>query len=130
MADARESRAVGTKAGRARPLSGVLSPSDSGHEPSEGASPGRFRARGRWADAAFHQEHVYPIAQAVPSLVVVILFYLVLVQFDPNPSRLLRTAVGILSLTVLMLPSATALWLNGILRVLDREYVRVARARG
>ena len=29
-----------------------------------------------------------------------------------------------------MLPSTTALWLNGIVRILDREYVRVARARG
>jgi ABC-type dipeptide/oligopeptide/nickel transport system permease component len=85
----------------------------------------------RWRDyAAFHQERVYPVAHAVPSLVVVILFYLVLVQIDPRPSRLVRTAVGILSLVVLMLPATTALWLNGILRVLGREYVRVARARG
>ena len=29
-----------------------------------------------------------------------------------------------------MVPNTTALWLNGILRVLGREYVRVARARG
>jgi peptide/nickel transport system permease protein len=29
-----------------------------------------------------------------------------------------------------MLPATTALWLNGIDRILDREYVRVARARG
>jgi peptide/nickel transport system permease protein len=85
----------------------------------------------RWrAYAPLHQARIYPIAQAVPSLVVVILFYLVLVQFDPRPSRLLRSIVGILSLTVLMLPSTTALWLNAILRVVDREYVRVARARG
>ena len=82
------------------------------------------------AYAALHQERIYPIAQAIPSLVVVILFYLVLVQFDPRPSRLLRTGVGILSLIVLMLPSTTALWLNAIRRILDREYVRVARARG
>src|SRR5690606_35486885 len=41
-----------------------------------------------------------------------------------------RTGVGILALTVLTLPGATALWLNGILRVLGHEYVRVARARG
>ncbi|HEV3163391.1 MAG TPA: ABC transporter permease subunit [Isosphaeraceae bacterium] len=85
----------------------------------------------RWRrHATLHQERIYPIAHAVPSLVVVILFYLILVQIDPRPSRLLRTSVGILSLTVLLLPSATALWLNGILRILDREYVRVARARG
>jgi oligopeptide transport system permease protein len=85
----------------------------------------------RWRDwAALHQERIYPIAHAVPSLVVVILFYLVLVQIDPRPSRLLRGIVGILSLIVLMLPGATALWLNGIRRILDREYVRVARARG
>jgi ABC-type dipeptide/oligopeptide/nickel transport system permease component len=80
--------------------------------------------------AALHQERIYPIAQAVPSLVVIILFYLVLVQIEPRPSRVLRSVVGILSLTVLLLPSTTALWLNGIRRVLDREYVRVARARG
>src|SRR4051812_37509626 len=80
----------------------------------------------RWRDyASFHQERLYPIAHAVPSLVVVILFYLILVQFEPRPSRLLRTVVGILSLTVLMLPGTTALWLNGILRIVDREYVRV-----
>ncbi len=85
----------------------------------------------RWRDyATLHQERIYPIAQAVPSLVVVILFYLVLVQIDPRPSRLLRGGVGILSLTVLLLPGTTALWLNGIRRILDREYVRVARARG
>jgi ABC-type dipeptide/oligopeptide/nickel transport system permease component len=85
----------------------------------------------RWrAHVGLHQERIYPIAHAVPSLVVVLLFYLVLIQFDPRPSRLLRTAVGIASLTVLMIPSTTALWLNGILRILGREYVRVARARG
>jgi ABC-type dipeptide/oligopeptide/nickel transport system permease component len=85
----------------------------------------------RWrAYAAFHQERIYPLAHAVPSLVIVILFYLLLVQIDPVPSRRLRTVVGIASLTVMMLPSTTALWLNGILRTIDREYVRVARARG
>jgi peptide/nickel transport system permease protein len=85
----------------------------------------------RWREhAGFHQERIYPIAHAVPSLVVVILFYLMLIQVDPNPSRKLRTAVGILSLVVLMLPATTALWLNGILRVIDREYVRVAQSRG
>jgi peptide/nickel transport system permease protein len=85
----------------------------------------------RWREyAAFHQERVYPVAHAVPSLVVVILFYLALTAFDPRPSRGLRTAVGVLSLVVMMLPGTTALWLNGIRRVLDREYVRVARARG
>jgi ABC-type dipeptide/oligopeptide/nickel transport system permease component len=82
----------------------------------------------RWA--RIHQEHIYPVAQAVPSLVVVILFYLILVQIDPRPSRFLRTCVGVLSLVALMLPATTALWLNGILRILEREYVRVARARG
>jgi ABC-type dipeptide/oligopeptide/nickel transport system permease component len=85
----------------------------------------------RWrAWAALHQERIYPVAHAVPSLVVVILFYVVLIQFEPRPSRLVRTAVGIASLTVLMVPGTTALWLNGILRVIEREYVRVARARG
>jgi oligopeptide transport system permease protein len=85
----------------------------------------------RWRSfAAVHQERIYPIAQAVPSLVVVIVFYLVLVQIDPRPSRFLRSIAGILSLTVLMLPGTTALWLNGIRRVLDREFVRVAKARG
>ena len=82
------------------------------------------------AYAALHQDRIYPIAHAVPSLVVVILFYLILVQFDPSPSRLVRTGVGILSLVTLMLPATTALWLNGILRIRDREYVRVARSRG
>lgn len=80
--------------------------------------------------AALHQERVYPIAHAVPGLVVVILFYLVLISFEPRPGRPLRTAVGVLSLVALVLPGTTALWLNGIRRVLDREYVRVARARG
>ena len=85
----------------------------------------------RWrAYAALHQERIYPIAQAFPSLVVVIIFYLVLVRIDPRPSRALRSGVGILSLIALMLPSTTALWCNGIRRILDREYVRVARARG
>jgi ABC-type dipeptide/oligopeptide/nickel transport system permease component len=85
----------------------------------------------RWrAYAPIHQEHIYPIAAAVPSLVVVILFYLVLLQLDPHPSRPLRTGVGVLSLTAMMVPSTTALWLNGILRTLGREHVRVARARG
>ncbi|WP_422928908.1 ABC transporter permease subunit [Singulisphaera sp. PoT] len=85
----------------------------------------------RWRDwASFHQKRVYPIVHAIPSLVVVIVFYLILVQFDPSPSRLIRTIVGIVSLTVLLIPGATALWLNGILRILDREYVRVARSRG
>lgn len=85
----------------------------------------------RWRSfAAIHQERIYPIAQAVPSLVVVIVFYLVLVQIDPRPNRFLRSIAGILSLTVLMLPGTTALWLNGIRRVLDREFVRVAKARG
>jgi peptide/nickel transport system permease protein len=85
----------------------------------------------RWRrHAAFHQERIYPIAHAVPSLVVVILFYLALTAFDPRPSRGLRTAVGVLSLVTMMLPGTTALWLNGIRRVLDREYIRVARARG
>ena len=85
----------------------------------------------RWREyAAFHQERIYPITHAVPALVVVILFYLLLVTLDPRPSRALRTGVGVLSLVAMMLPGATALWLNGIQRVLDREYVRVARARG
>ncbi len=85
----------------------------------------------RWREyAPLHQERIYPIAHAVPALVVVILFYLILVSLDPRPSRLLRTAIGILSLVVMMLPGTTALWLNGIQRVLDREYVRVAQARG
>lgn len=85
----------------------------------------------RWRDwAAFHQQHLYPIANAVPALVVVILFYVVLIQYDPHPSRPLRTAVGVASLVTLILPSTTALWLNGIQRTVDREYVRVARARG
>jgi ABC-type dipeptide/oligopeptide/nickel transport system permease component len=85
----------------------------------------------RWrVYATFHQERIYPIAHAVPALVVVILFYLLLVSLDPRPGRLLRTAVGVLSLVVMMLPGTTALWLNGIQRILDREYVRVARARG
>jgi ABC-type dipeptide/oligopeptide/nickel transport system permease component len=84
-----------------------------------------------WRDwAAFHQERIYPIAHAVPSLVVVIVFYLVLFQFNPHPSRGLRTGVGIASLVTLMLPATTALWLNGIQRVLKQEFVRVARARG
>jgi peptide/nickel transport system permease protein len=85
----------------------------------------------RWREyAAFHQERVYPVAHAVPSLVVVILFYLALTAFDPRPSRLVRTTVGVSSLVVMMLPGTTALWLNAVRRVLDREYVRVARARG
>jgi ABC-type dipeptide/oligopeptide/nickel transport system permease component len=85
----------------------------------------------RWRSfAAFHQERIYPIGQAIPSLVVVIVFYLVLIEIDPRPSRSLRSVVGILSLTVLMLPSTTALWLNGIRRILEREFVRVAKARG
>jgi ABC-type dipeptide/oligopeptide/nickel transport system permease component len=85
----------------------------------------------RWrAHAAWHQGRVYPVAQALPSLVVVIVTYLALVSVEPAPSRLVRVGAGVLSLVVLMLPAATALWLNGILRVIDREYVRVARARG
>jgi peptide/nickel transport system permease protein len=85
----------------------------------------------RWRDHAhFHQSRVYPIAQAVPSLVVVMVFYLAPIQLYPRPSRSIRALVGILSLTVLLLPNATALWLNGIDRVTGREYVRVAKARG
>lgn len=85
----------------------------------------------RWREfATLHRTRIYPIAQAIPSLVVVILVYLLLVQFDPRPSRVLRSIAGIFSLTVLLLPSTTALWLNGIERILDREFVRVARARG
>jgi oligopeptide transport system permease protein len=85
----------------------------------------------RWSDyAQLHQQGVYPIVHAIPSLVVVILFYLGLVQIDPNPGRWARTTVGITSLVVLIVPSTTALWLNGIKRVLDREYVRVAKSRG
>jgi ABC-type dipeptide/oligopeptide/nickel transport system permease component len=85
----------------------------------------------RWRSfAGLHQQRIYPIAQAVPSLVVVIVFYLILIQIDPRPSRFLRSIAGILSLTALMLPGTTALWLNGIGRVLNREFVRVAKARG
>lgn len=80
--------------------------------------------------AAVHQQCVYPLAHAVPALVVVILFYLVLIQFDAHPSRFIRTGVGVASLVVLMLPGTTALWLNGILRIQQQEYIRVARARG
>lgn len=84
-----------------------------------------------WRDwATIHQERIYPLAHAVPALVIVIVFYLVLIQFNPHPSRALRTGVGIASLVVLMLPGATALWLNGIQRIEQQEYVRVARARG
>ena len=85
--------------------------------------------RGRFF-AAIHQERIYPIAHAIPSLVVVIVVYLILIQIDPRPSRFSRSVAGILSLTVLMLPSTTALWLNSINRVFDREFVRVAKARG
>ena len=85
----------------------------------------------RWRSfAAVHQERIYPIAHAIPSLVVVIVVYLILIQIDPRPSRFSRSVAGILSLTFLMLPGTTALWLNGIRRVLDREFVRVAKARG
>ncbi len=84
-----------------------------------------------WRDwAVFHQERIYPITHAVPALVVVIMFYLVLIEFNPHPGRVLRTGVGIASLVVLMLPGTTALWLNGIERILRQEYIRVARARG
>jgi ABC-type dipeptide/oligopeptide/nickel transport system permease component len=85
----------------------------------------------RWRDYAdLHQRRIYPVAQAAPSLVVVMLFYLVLRQFDPRPSRLVRVGVGIASLVTLMLPGAMALWLNGVRRVLEQNYVRVARGRG
>jgi ABC-type dipeptide/oligopeptide/nickel transport system permease component len=77
-----------------------------------------------------HQKLVYPMMHAVPSLVVVLLFYLVLLRFEPNASRMVRTGVGIAALVALMLPTTTALWLNGIERVLAAEYVRVLRARG
>lgn len=73
---------------------------------------------------------IYPIAQAVPSLVVVIVFYLLLLPIDPNSPRGTRTAVGVAALVTLMLPATTALWLNGIERVLGSEYVRTLRARG
>lgn len=82
------------------------------------------------AYAGAHQRAVYPIAQAVPSLVVVIVFYLILLQIDPNSSRGTRTAVGVTALVALMLPATAALWLNGINRVLSSEYVRALRARG
>ncbi|MCA8993231.1 MAG: ABC transporter permease subunit [Planctomycetaceae bacterium] len=84
-----------------------------------------------WSEwAEFHQKRIYPIAHAVPSLVVVILFYLLLIQFNPRPDHFLRASVGIASLVVLMLPATTALWLNGIQRIMQQEYIRVARARG
>jgi peptide/nickel transport system permease protein len=79
---------------------------------------------------ALYQGHVYPVAQAVPSLVVVIVFYLILLQVEPNSSRWLRMVMGIASLVALATPATTALWVNGIDRVLDREFVRVLRARG
>ena len=79
--------------------------------------------------AETHQRLIYPVAQAVPSLVVVIIFYLLL-PVDPNSSRGTRTAVGVAALVTLMLPATTALWLNGIERVLSSEYLRMLRARG
>jgi ABC-type dipeptide/oligopeptide/nickel transport system permease component len=85
----------------------------------------------RWrAFASLHQKRIYPLAQAVPSLLIVILFYLLLLHLEPNSSRGLRTVVGIAALVLLMTPTTTALWYNGVARVLESEYVRAARARG
>jgi ABC-type dipeptide/oligopeptide/nickel transport system permease component len=85
----------------------------------------RFRA---WA--TIHQKVVYPMVHAAPALVVVILFYLILLHFNPTSSRPVRMAAGVAALVTLLLPTATALWYNGMVRVLASEYVRVLRARG
>jgi peptide/nickel transport system permease protein len=85
----------------------------------------------RWRSLApLYRDRVYPMVQAVPTLLVVIVFYLLLLYVEPDSSRLLRTGVGIASLVALLAPAATALWFNAIERVLRTEYVRVARARG
>jgi ABC-type dipeptide/oligopeptide/nickel transport system permease component len=63
----------------------------------------------RWrALAPLHQDRIYPVVQAVPSLVVVIGFYVALLYLEPNSSRQLRTTVGIAALVVLMAPATTA----------------------
>lgn len=85
----------------------------------------------RWRRfAALHQDRIYPIAQAVPSLLIVVIFYLLLLHIEPNSSRGLRAVVGIASLVLLLTPTTTALWYNGVARVLESEYIRAARARG
>lgn len=77
-----------------------------------------------------HLNVTYPMLQAIPPLTVVFFVYAVAVIIAPRLVDRIGMAAGIAILAALILPGATALWLNGLRRVLEREFVRVARTTG
>lgn len=80
--------------------------------------------------AQAHLDVVYPVVQAVPPLTVVFFVYAVLMIVAPRAIDRIGMVIGIGILSGLIMPAAAALWLNGLRRVLDQEFVRVARATG
>jgi len=77
-----------------------------------------------------HLELVYPAVVAIPPLTIVFLFYVCLLVAAPASLDDHAFPCGVGLLFLLVLPTASALWLNGLERVLAQEFVRVARSTG
>jgi ABC-type dipeptide/oligopeptide/nickel transport system permease component len=75
---------------------------------------------------------VYPGWQALPSLPLALLVYVLLLRTSANgdPPYLVRFLASIGTLVFLLTPSAATIWLNALSRVHDREFVRVLRTTG
>jgi oligopeptide transport system permease protein len=85
----------------------------------------RWPALGRWYTATG-----YPLAQAVPPVVVVLAAYLTLLRAGLVADPAACYAAGVVSTAALLFPSTSALALTGLRRVLALEFIRAARARG
>ena len=70
----------------------------------------------------------YPMAQAVPAVALLLPAAIFCLRYKFDASG--KMTVGIIVLTVLLIPSATALWLSGIQRTCQSDFVRAAHARG
>lgn len=78
------------------------------------------------------REVVYPGWQALPSLPLALLVYVLLLRTSASgdPHYDVRFLASIGTLVFLLTPSAATIWLNALSRVYEREFVRVLRATG
>lgn len=75
------------------------------------------------------RELINPLFSAIPSLPIVLLAF-VLLHRHTGSGTWAAEATGAALLTLLLLPTSTTLWANALQRAENREYVRVARAKG
>jgi peptide/nickel transport system permease protein len=86
------------------------------------------------------REVVYPGWQALPSLPLILLVFIVLSYAfpvheieglkKPGPEQAIRFVAAVATLVALITPSAATIWLNALSRVYDWEFIRVLRTTG